>query len=124
MPISNQCVFFLSSFPQMSHQKSQPPHTSIFDLSVDIKYIILNHLDNRSLAYLSQTCTYFGKLPFTCIPKWPALLTLLNSNAGAEHSLVQRGSCQSGRSLHTKTASILKLPSRSFSWINILHALY
>ncbi|KAL7315057.1 hypothetical protein PS15m_006559 [Mucor circinelloides] len=46
----------------MSHQKSQPPHTSIFDLSVDIKYIILNHLDNRSLAYLSQTCTYFAML--------------------------------------------------------------
>ncbi|GAN07035.1 conserved hypothetical protein [Mucor ambiguus] len=46
----------------MSHQKSQPPHTSIFDLSVDIKYLILNRLDNRSLAYLAQTCTYFAML--------------------------------------------------------------
>ncbi|KAK4519900.1 uncharacterized protein ATC70_010144 [Mucor velutinosus] len=46
----------------MSHQKSQPPHTGIFDLSVDIKYLVLNYLDNRSLAYLAQTCTYFAML--------------------------------------------------------------
>ncbi|KAI7889231.1 uncharacterized protein EV154DRAFT_515408 [Mucor mucedo] len=35
---------------------------TIFDLSLDIKYLVLNYLDNRSLAYLAQTCKYFGML--------------------------------------------------------------
>lgn len=34
---------------------------TVFDLSLDIKYLVLNYLDNRSLAYLAQTCKYFGK---------------------------------------------------------------
>ncbi|KAI8059422.1 uncharacterized protein B0P05DRAFT_498105 [Gilbertella persicaria] len=38
------------------------PKTTIFDLSLDIKYIIIEYLDNRSLAYLAQTCAYFGNL--------------------------------------------------------------
>lgn len=54
----------LSNKRKMPYQVSQLSHTGIFDLSVDIKYIILNYLDNRSLAYLSQTCTYFGMLQF------------------------------------------------------------
>lgn len=35
--------------------------STIFDLSLDIKYVVLDNLDNRSLAYLAQTCKYFGK---------------------------------------------------------------
>jgi hypothetical protein len=38
---------------------------TIFDLSLDIKYIMLEYLDNRSLAYLAQTCKYFGKYETT-----------------------------------------------------------
>lgn len=36
--------------------------STIFDLSLDIKYVVLDNLDNRSLAYLAQTCKYFGML--------------------------------------------------------------
>ncbi|KAG2237952.1 hypothetical protein INT48_002513 [Thamnidium elegans] len=35
---------------------------TIFDLSLDIKYVILDFLDNRSLAHLAQTCRYFESL--------------------------------------------------------------
>lgn len=36
-------------------------HCNFFDLSLDIKYVILDYLDNRSLACLAKTCRYFGK---------------------------------------------------------------
>jgi hypothetical protein len=34
--------------------------TAIFDLSLDTKLAIISYLDNRSLANLSKTCSYFG----------------------------------------------------------------
>lgn len=34
---------------------------SVCNLSMDIKLLIFQYLDNKSLAQLAQTCRYFGK---------------------------------------------------------------
>lgn len=39
--------------------------STIFDLSLDIKYVVLDYLDNRSMANLALTCKYFGKMYIT-----------------------------------------------------------
>lgn len=55
------CLFLFSSiFFSCSKMTQLGKQTTIFDLSLDTKLAIISYLDNRSLASLSKTCSYFG----------------------------------------------------------------
>ncbi|KAI9473811.1 MAG: hypothetical protein EXX96DRAFT_528729 [Benjaminiella poitrasii] len=51
---------------------------SLLDLSFDLKLDIMNYLDNRSLARLAQTCTYFGMLVRSILSFRKAQVSLIN----------------------------------------------
>lgn len=86
--------------------------STIFDLSLDIKYVVLDNLDNRSLAYLAQTCKYFGKqetklqgLKHKIIEQLQTYEHTTNRYACTQYNIFSKGRSEHNRSCHAKNAT-------------------